>query len=141
MSLAYSIYISKYVLLPLLVVEMIIIVYMNSGLLWIWYITGQHTTIVNKFIIIQRICTIFYIIGCVVDYSIRLYGPQPITFISPDIYCSFWMIFYKFIFYTTCFCLFSVALIRLVCVEHPMVYHNRLDNNICLSKTVEASSQ
>ena len=121
---AYSTFISKYAMFPLLVVEMVIFVSMNSRLLWIWFYNGDWDTIVNKFIIINRICGVIYIIGCVVDYWLRLYGSEIFTYMSADTYCSCWIIFYKTMFYTCSTTSFSAAVIRLLCVEFSIEYHN-----------------
>ena len=122
----FSDYISKYAMFPLLVVEMIIVVSLNGYLLWIWFSTGQVDTIVNKFIFIQRFAIISYIIGCVIDYWLRLYGLESFTFMSADTYCSCWIIFYKTIFYGCSMSLFSAAVIRFICVEYPIEYHIKL---------------
>ena len=112
----YSTFISKYAMFPLLVVEMVIFVSMNSRLLWIWFSNGDWDTIVNKFIIINRICGVIYIIGCVVDYWLRLHGSETFTYMSDDRYCSCWINFYKTLFYTCSTSSFSAAVSRLLCI-------------------------
>ena len=127
-SSVFSLFISKYALFPLLVGEAIIYVCLNSRLLWIWYITGEWDTIVNKFIFLQRIWGIIYMVGCVVDFWIRLYGLDTVTFMSMDTNCSCWMIFYKFLFYAIMTSQFAIAVLRIVCVSYPIEYHNRSVN-------------
>ena len=120
-----STFVSKNAMFPLLVVEMMLYVSMNSRLLWIWFSTGEWDTIVNKFIIIQRTGGIIYMVGCVVDYGLRLYILESFTFLPAGTYCSCWIIFYKTLFYATSLSLFAAALVRLLCVEFPLEYHNR----------------
>ena len=86
-------FISKNAMYPLLVVEVVIFVYLNSRLLWIWYSAGEFNTIVNKLIFILRFLGIINELGCVVDFGIRLYGPKPVPFMSTENYCACWIAF------------------------------------------------
>ena len=85
--------ISKFVMFSLLLVETMVVVYLNVYLLWVWYETGQWNTIVNKFIIMQRIVIISINVSLVIDYSIRLFTPQILVPISSDVYCLCWLFF------------------------------------------------
>ena len=99
LSSEFSLYISKYAMYPVVVVEMIFYVSLNTHLLWGWYNEGKLGTSVNKVIFIIRITAIFNTIGWVVDYGIRLYGPPSFSFISTENYCACWIIYYKALFY------------------------------------------
>ena len=125
LSSVLSSFISNYAMFPLLVVEVVIYVCLNSRLLWIWFSNGQFDTVVNKFILVQRISGIIYMIGCVVDFGLRLYVPNSFTFMSADTYCSCWMIFYKSAFFVIMTAQFAVAIVRLLCTTFPIEYHNR----------------
>ena len=120
-------FISKNAMYPLLVVEVVIFVYLNSRLLWMWYSAGEFNTNVNKLIFILRILGIIHEIGCVVDFGIRLYGPKPVPFMSSENYCACWIAFYKTIFYACMGCHFATAFIRVLCVAYPIEYHQRSD--------------
>ena len=125
LSHIFSATISKFVMFPLLVVEMVVVVYLNSYLLWVWYITGQWNTIVNKFIIMQRLVISSILISLVTDYSIRLLGTQSYILISSAPYCFCWLFLYhSFVYASICACL-SGAVVRFLCVKYPMEYHNR----------------
>ena len=68
LSTEFSMFISKYAMYPVVVVEMVIYVSLSTHLLWMWYSNGEFDTIVNKLIFIQRIFGIFDTTGLVVDY-------------------------------------------------------------------------
>ena len=120
-----SSFVSKFAMFPLLTCEVIIYVVLNLRLLYIWYCTGMWGTIVNRFLCLQRIWGIIYIIGCPLDFWIRLYGTNTYTFTTMENYCSLWMIFYKFMFYSILTSQFIIAVIRLICVKYSIEYHNR----------------
>ena len=120
-----STFVSKYAMFPLLVAEVIIHVLLNIRLLWIWYSSGEWDTIVNKFLFLQRIYIIIYMLGCPVDFWLRLYGHNTFTYISMENYCSCWMIFYKSIFYAFMTSQLIIAMIRFTCVKYSIEYHNR----------------
>ena len=122
-NLVFSNYISKYAMFPLLFVGMMVCVSLNIRLVWIWYTTGEINTIVNKFIVMQRICILTFMIGEAVDYFFRLYGPKYYTFISEANYCSCWLIFYKGMMFGSLTANFSAAIIRLACVKYSLKYH------------------
>ena len=125
LSSVFSLYISKYAMYPVVVVEMIIYVTLNTHLLWGWYTEAKLGTNVNKVIFTTRIVGIFNTLGWVVDYGIRLYGPPSFSFISADNYCACWIIYYKTLFYLTMALNFVNAFVRFLCVEYPIEYHNR----------------
>ena len=120
-----SLFLSKYILLPIILVEVTIYVSLNSRLLWTWYFTGEWNTIVNKFLFLQRIWGIIYMVGCPVDFGLRLFGDMTFTLISMENYCTCWMIFYKALFYTIMTSQFAVAVNRFVCVAYPIQYHTK----------------
>ena len=125
LSHVFSATISKFVMFPLLVVETMAVVYMNVYLLWVWYQTGKWNTIVNKFIIMQRMCIISINTSLVIDYSIRLFGPQILIPISSATYSLCWLFCYQSLMYASiCACL-SAAVVRFLCVKYPLQYHNR----------------
>ena len=121
----FSLYISKHAMYPVVVVEMTIYVSLNIRLLWGWYTEAKLRTNVNKVIFSTRIIGILVILGWVVDYGIRLYGPPSFSFITTENYCACWIIFYKALFYLWMALNFVNAFIRFLCVEYPIEYHNR----------------
>ena len=82
LSALLSIFVSKVAMFPLLVLEVTIYVSLNCRLLWMWYRTSEWDTIVNKFLFINRICGILYMVGCPVDFWLRLYGQNSFILIS-----------------------------------------------------------
>ena len=127
-----SIFVSKYAMFPILLVEVAIYVYFNVRLIWILYSTVEWDTIVNKFTFLIIIWGILYMVGSPIDFWIRLYGPTTFTIISMDNYCSCWMIFYKSMFYVMCLCSLTIAVIRYICVAYPIEYHNRSAEKVML---------
>ena len=126
LSFEFSMIISKFAMFPLLVVEMLLVVYLNLYLIWIWYRTGQWDTVVNKFIIMQRMAIISIMIALVMDYSIRLFRPQTLLFMSKASYCFCVIFLYQALTYASiCACL-AAAVVRLFCVKYPLEFHNRL---------------
>ena len=125
LSTELSIFISKYAMYPVVVIEVVIYVSLSSHLLWMWYSAGELGTIVNKIFFLQRILGIINTLGWVLDYGIRLYGPSSFSFISTENYCACWIIFYKSLFYLVNSLYFTIAFTRFLCVEYPMEYHNR----------------
>ena len=117
--------ISKSIMFPSLLMGMMICVLLNLRLVWIWYTTGQINTIVNKCIVMQRICIFTYVFGEAFDYTVRLYGPTEYRFISEFNYCLSWTFLYRCFMYGSMTSPFSAAMIRLACVKYPMEYHNR----------------
>ena len=125
LSTEFSLFISRYAIYPILVVEMVIYVSLNSNLLWSWYMAGELDTIVNKIISMQRMLGIFSTFGWTVDYGTRLFGDPSFSWITTENYCACWIIFYKSIFYLAMGFYFSNAFIRFLCVEYPIEYHRR----------------
>ena len=125
LSTEFSLYISKYAMYPVVVVEMFLYVTLNTHLLWGWYKEGKLGTNVNKVIFSTRIIGMFNTLGWVVDYGIRLYGPPSFSFISTENYCACWIIYYKALFYLVMALNFVNAFVRFLCVEYPIEYHNR----------------
>ena len=121
----FSLYISRYAVYPVVVVEMTIYVTMNIHLLWGWYTEAKLRTNVNKVIFGTRIIGILMTLGWVVDYGIRLSGPPAFSFISMENYTACWIIFYKALFFLLMALNFINAFIRFLCVEYPIEYHNR----------------
>jgi hypothetical protein len=125
LSHVFSVTISKFVMFPLLVLEAMAVVCMNVYLLWVWYQTGKWNTVVNKFIIMQRIVIMSVQIATVIDYSIRLFTPQILISYSSANYCLGWLFIYQsFVYASICACL-SAAVVRFLCVKFPLEYHNR----------------
>ena len=131
-----SIFVSKYAMFPILVVEVAIYVYLNVRLIWIWYSTGEWDTIANKFTFLQRIWGILYMVGSPIDFWIRLYGHTTFTHIvwkmEMENYCLCWMIIYKSMFYASMTYQMTVAVIRYTCVVYPIEYHSRSAENVFL---------
>jgi hypothetical protein len=116
--------ISEYAMFPILGVETVLYTTMNIYLLWIWYTHGQFGTIINKIMGIQRICGVFYSVGCLLDYFLHIYG-EPISFISQPTLRSCWMIYYKLLVYNYHTSHLVLALLRFFCVKFPIEYHVR----------------
>ena len=121
----FSLFLSKYAMFPVLLVEVVIYVVLNGNLLWTWFSTGEWDSIVNKFFFLQRIWGILYMVGCATDFWIRLYRIESVIFLSMDNSCACWMIFYKGLFYAIMTSQFTVAVIRYICIKYPIEYHNR----------------
>ena len=134
-------FISKNAMFPLLTLEVIIYVKMHCHLAWVWYSTGELDTIVNKFLFLQRIWGILYMVGCFVDFFIRIYSEPSFTFISSANYCSFWMVYYKSMFYLIMTSQLAVALNRFICVASPIEYHKRQLNNAKTGSELRTSSK
>ena len=109
---------------PMLLVETMFYITMNTYLLWLWFITGQWGTIVNNLISIQHVCGILITLGRVVDFYFRLYGLNPSS-MSLATYCSCWLVFYRFLVYIFQTSHLSMAIVRWVCVKYPLKFHSR----------------
>ena len=64
-------------------------------------------------------------VGCFVYFFIRIFNEPSFTFFSSANYCSFWMVYYKSMFYFIMTSQLAIALNRFICVTSPIEYHKR----------------
>ena len=106
----------------MLLLETLFYVPMNLYLLWIWYITGQWDTIVNKLISIQTLCGIILTLSRAVDVHFR-FGSSHSSFMLSSTYSSCWLMLYMFLAYMFQTSHLAMAMVRWVCVRYPMEFH------------------
>ena len=116
--------ISKYAMLPMLFIENLLYLPMNTYLLWVWFIKEKRATMVDKHLCLQRGIATIYCAGTVVDYYFRLYGVS-LSFMSSANYCTCWQFFYRVTGNAAQISHFCTALIRFICVKYPIEFHNR----------------
>ena len=116
--------VSKYLVYPLLAIEMVVQISLNSNLMYCWYTQGGFNTMVNKIIVIQRVCGSLYSLGCLIDFYFRVYeAPPSQEYIG--VVCTCWMVFYKMLAYTNHSLHLVMALVRFFSIKYPLQYHNR----------------
>ena len=125
LSHEFSMMTSKYIMYPLLVLEMFVIASLNGYLIMTWYQTGQWKTIVNKFIIMQRIVIICVPLSIVCDYTARLFVPQVVSSLPQDTYTLCWIFLYQGLIYLCVSSSTAAAIVRLGCVKYSLQFHNR----------------